>query len=343
MEMINLYSDTQTLPTEEMYEAMRTAPLGDDMMRLDPTVNKFEALAAEMFAKEAALLVVSGTMGNLCGLMSLANPGDEVVLDPDAHVWYYEAGAFCSVGGLTPRPVPSHNGLFDPDEVEAAIRPVNLHMPVPKVLSLENTHNRGGGRVVPIDLHRKLCAIAHEHNMSVHLDGARIFNAQAATGVSVAEYAKTVESITFCLSKGLSCPIGSVVLGSTDFIERARRIRKRLGGAMRQAGIIAAAGIVALNTMVDRLRDDHENAKALATALSEIPVLKVDMERVETNFVFAECSATGMTARDLSLRFREAGVMSSTMGPQSLRFVTHRHITAAHVQEAVRRMKGVLQ
>lgn len=341
--IINLYSDTQTLPTPEMYEAIAKAPLGDDMMGLDPTVNELERLAAEITGKEAALMVTSGTMGNLVGLMALTSPGDEVILDPESHVWFYEAGAFCSVAGLTPRPVGNHGGLLDPGEMKAAIRPQNLHMPTPRVLSLENTHNRGQGRITPISLHRELCDVAHQKDLSVHLDGARIFNAQVATGVTVAEYAKTVESITFCLSKGLSCPVGSILAGSRLFIEKARRIRKRLGGAMRQAGILAAAGIVALSTMVGRLAEDHGNAKRLAEALAGLEGLSVDLKRVETNMVYVDVSGTGLTGQKLSELLKESGVMASVPSPSMLRFVTHRHITSSDIDEAVLRIREVLK
>jgi threonine aldolase len=337
-EIINLYSDTQTLPTAQMCEAMASAPLGDDMMGMDPTVNDLEALAAHIFGKEAALFVASGTMGNLCGLMALSNPGDEVILDPESHVWYYEAGAFCSVAGLTPRPVSSRDGLLDPGDVRAAIRPKNLHMPIPRILSLENTHNRGQGRVTPLPLHRALCDTAHENGLFVHLDGARIFNAAAATGIPVAEYAKTVDSLTFCLSKGLSCPVGSLVVGDASLIERARRIRKRLGGAMRQAGILAAAGVVALATMTERLIEDHSRARRLAGGLMEVPGLKLDLRRVETNMVYVDCEGTGVPAADLARRLKERGIMASVTGAWSLRFVTHRHITDDHVEEALERI-----
>jgi threonine aldolase len=341
--VINLYSDTQTLPTPEMYEAMAKAPLGDDMMGLDPTVNELERVAAEITGKEAALMVTSGTMGNLAGLMALTSPGDEVILDPESHVWFYEAGAFCSVGGLTPRPVSNREGLLDPEDVISAIRPKNLHMPTPRVLSLENTHNRGQGRITPISLHRELCDAAHQKGLSVHLDGARIFNAQVATGVSVAEYAGTVDSITFCLSKGLSCPVGSILAGSRPFIEKARRIRKRLGGAMRQAGILAAAGIVALRTTIDRLAEDHSNARRLAEALAGLSGLSVDLKRVETNMVYVDVSGTDLTGQRLSELLKESGVMASVPGPSTLRFVTHRHITSSDIDKAVSRVRDVLE
>lgn len=340
--MINLYSDTQTLPTEAMYDALRAAELGDDQQALDPTVNKLEARAARLFGKEAALLVASGMMGNLCGLMCQTAHGDEVLLDPESHIWFYEGGSYASIAGLSPKPVPSSRGRIAPADLKAAIRPANLHFPTPRLLCLENTHNRAGGRVVPLDLHRELCDIAHNASLAVHLDGARIFNAQVASGVPVAEYAKTCDTVQFCLSKGLSCPIGSMLVGSARLIDQARRVRKRLGGAMRQAGIVAAAGIVALDTMIDRLADDHANARRLATGLARLPGLKVDLTSVETNMVYVDIADTGRTSADLAGRLLAAGVMASTPGPSALRFVTHRHITAESVDEALRRIAKVL-
>jgi threonine aldolase len=343
MEMINLYSDTQTLPTEEMYAAMASAPLGDDMMGMDPTVNRLEAKAAALFGKQAALLVSSGTMGNLCGLMALAGHGDEVFMDTESHVWYYEAGAFCSIAGLTPRPLPFHDGLLNPVDVQAAIRPRNVHMPIPRVLSLENTHNRGQGRVTPLALHRELCGVAHDAGLKVHLDGARIFNAQVASGVPVAEFAKTVDSLTFCLSKGLSCPVGSLLVGDEAFIEAARRVRKRLGGAMRQAGIIAAAGIVALDTMIERLADDHQNARLLARGLEPFEGFTLDINRVETNMVYVDCSALPIPASEMALRLKDKGVMASVPSKHALRFVTHRHINGPMIEEAIKRTGEVME
>ena len=341
--MINLYSDTQTLPTPAMYEAMCQAELGDDQQGLDATVNKLEALAARMLGKESAVLVASGLMGNLAALMAVAGAGDEVLIDPESHIWWYEGGSYCSIANLTPRPVVSHKGLLDPTEVKAQIRPINLHFPTPRVLCLENTHNRAGGRVVPIGLHRELCDVAHSGGLLVHLDGARIFNAQVASGTPAAEYARTCDTVQFCLSKGLSCPIGSVVVASGAICDRVRRARKRLGGAMRQAGIFAAAGIVALETMIDRLAEDHANAKRLARGLSQQRGLAVDMDSVETNMVYVDIAATGSNSSALAARLNGAGVMASTPGPTALRFVTHRHITADAVDEALRRIRRVLE
>ena len=204
MDTINLYSDTQTLPTPEMYRAMTTAPLGDDIQRNDPTVLKLEAMAAQKLGKEAALLTISGNMANLVALICHANPGDEVLIDPESHIAYYESGSMASVAGLMPRAVPSHRGLMNPEDVTAALRPTNVHFPTPRLFCLENTHNRGGGRVVPLDLHRALCQTARSHGLSIHLDGARIFNASVASGHPVTDYTRDVDSVMFCLSKGLS-------------------------------------------------------------------------------------------------------------------------------------------
>lgn len=339
MDIINLRSDTQTLPTPEMLRAMATAPLGDDIFGEDPTVAKLEEMSARMLGKEAAMLVISGTMGNLVSLMAHAAPGDEVILDPEAHVFYYEAGGMASVAGLMPMPVRSHKGMLDPDEVAAAIRKQpNVHFPVPRLLCLENTHNRSGGRVVPLELHRQLCKVAREHGLSIHLDGARIFNAAVAAGVPASDYARDVDSLMFALSKGLSCPLGSVVVGSKEFIERARRARKRIGGGMRQAGIIAAAGIVALETMIDRLAEDHAAAKLLAQGINEVPGLSVDMDLVETNMVYADHTATGLSTTEVLHKLSEAGVLASGSPPDRIRFVTSRHCDEDVVREAINRV-----
>jgi len=343
MDIINLRSDTQTLPTTEMLEAMHTAPLGDDTYDEDPTVQRFERLAAERMGKEAALLVISGTMGNLVSLMAHAGPGDEVILDPDSHIFYYEAGALAGVAGLMPMPVAGHDGMLDPDEVAAAVRKKNLHYPRPRLFCLENTHNRSGGRVTPLELHRRLCRVARQHGLAVHLDGARIFNAAIAAGVPPAAYTEDVDSVMFCLSKGLSCPLGSVVAGSREFIERADRARKRVGGGMRQAGVIAAAGIVALETMVERLAEDHANAKLLARGIGEIPGLRVDLRTVETNMVYVDHVGTGKSTDELLALLKRAGVLASGRPPRQVRLVTNRHHDQAAVEDALRRIRRAVE
>ena len=325
-----------------MLEAIATAPLGDDTFGEDPTVARLESMAAKMLGKESAMLVISGTMGNLVSLMAQTNCGDEVIVDPHAHIFLREVGGMASVAGLMPMPVPSHDGMLDPDEVAAAIRKPDLHCPTPKVLCLENTHNRSGGRVVRLEVHRRLCAVAHERGLKVHLDGARIFNAQVAAGIPALQWAKDADSVMFCLSKGLSCPLGSVVAGDAEFIEKARHCRKRVGGGMRQAGIIAACGIVALESMIDRLAEDHANAKLLAHGLSEVSGFRVDLEKVETNMVYVDHSATGLWTDEVLARLKSAGVLASGSPPGRIRFVLHRHYDAAAVEEVLRRIASAI-
>ena len=342
MEPINLRSDTQTLPTEQMFEAIKRAPLGDDTADEDPTVQKLESMAAEIMGKEAALLVISGTMGNLVSLMAHGHAGDEVLLDRESHIFYYECGSLAGVAGLMPMPLDSEKGMLDPDHLQGAIRPGNMHHPVPRLLCLENTHNRSGGRVMPLELHRSLCAVAKEHGLAVHLDGARIFNAAIREGVEARSFAQDVDSLMFCLSKGLSCPLGSVVVGSRSFIEKADWARKRIGGGMRQAGVIAAAGIVALESMIDRLEDDHRQARVLAEGLLEIPGLDVDLESVESNMVLVDHSGTDMAHEALMERLSKAGVLVSSRPPHHVRFVTNRHHDSDTITEALVRVKAAL-
>ena len=342
-ELINLRSDTQTLPTEGMLAAINSAPLGDDTYDEDPTVQKLERMAAKLLGKEAALLVISGHMGNLVSLMAHAKPGDEVLLDPESHIFYYEAGSMANIAGLMPMPVRAPGGMMDPAELKAAIRSRNLHYPVPRVLCLENTHNRSGGRVMPLELHDELCSVAHERGMSVHLDGARIFNAAVKLGIPAADLAAHADSIMFCLSKGLSCPLGSMIVGSKEFIGRADLCRKRLGGGMRQAGIIAACGIVALEKMVDRLADDHKNARLLAEGLQDVPGLKIDLSTVETNMVYVDHTASGLSTGEILARWKVAGVLGGGRPPHHVRLVTNRHHDAEIVADAVKRIKDAME
>lgn len=265
------------------------------------------------------------------------------MLDPESHIFYYEVGSLASVAGLMPKPVPSHHGMIEPTDLREAIRKRNLHYPVPRLLCLENTHNRSGGRAVSLELHRELCGIAREHGLAIHLDGARVFNAAIRHGVSAADYAAEVDSVMFCLSKGLSCPLGSVLAGTKDFIAEADMRRKRLGGGMRQAGIIAACGLVALEKMIDRQADDHDNARTLAKALNEIPGLSVDLSSVETNMVYVDHSASGVSTDEVLARLRKAGVLASARPPRHFRFVTHRHIDAAIVEEALSRVRKAME
>jgi len=335
---INLRSDTQTLPTAAMLDAIATAPLGDDTYDEDPTVRALEALAAQRMGTQAALLVPSGHMGNLIALMVHGAAGDEVILDRDSHIYYYEVGSLASVAGLMPTPLASSHGRLDPDDVVAAVRERDIHYAKPRILCLENTHNRSGGRVVPLAHHRALCAVAKSKGLAVHLDGARIFNAAIAAGCDVTDFVEGTDSVMFCLTKGLSCPLGSVLCGSTEFIAHADQVRRRLGGGMRQGGIIAAPGIVALNTMVDRLADDHARARRLAQGVAEIDGLSVDLASVETNMINVNHSGVAGTTAELLERFAAQGVIASGRPPGHLRMVINRHHDDAAVDEALRRI-----
>lgn len=335
MGFIDLRSDTVTLPTEEMRRAMAEAEVGDDVYGEDPTIQRLERLAAEIMGKEAALFVPSGTMGNQVSVMTHTQRGDEVIMEAESHVYYYEVGAMAVLSGVQARPVPGRRGVMDPDDVRKAIRERNnIHFPRTSLVVLENTHNRGGGKVLPLENVKAISDIAHSNGLSVHMDGARIFNAQVATGIPVSEYAKYADSVMFCLSKGLCAPVGSMVVGSKDFINKARKNRKMLGGGMRQAGVLAAAGIIALTKMVDRLQEDHDNAKLLAQKLQQLGY-GVDPEEVETNMVVVDVTPTGKDVHTIEMELRSRGVLANANSPKTLRLVTHYGITKDDVMMAV--------
>jgi threonine aldolase len=333
--LIDLRSDTVTLPTEAMRDAMHDAEVGDAMRGDDPTLNRLEALAAEKIRKEAAIFVPSGTMGNLVCLLSHTHPGDEVIFEADAHVYYYEAGGFAAVAGLAARPVQGHYGVMAPEDIEAAIRPTGPYFPTPRLLCIENTHNRGFGNAIRPEDIEAMASIARAHGLAVHLDGARIFNAAIALGVDVGELTRHVDSVQYCLSKGLSAPVGSMVAGSLAFIERARKMRKLVGGDLRQSGVLAAAGIVALNDMIDRLVEDHHHAALLADGLRGVPGLTVQLPPIPTNMVFSDTTELRMTAAEFLESMREHGVLCTSQGPHRVRMVTHRHITPVEIERAV--------
>jgi threonine aldolase len=333
-DFVDLRSDTVTLPTEEMLEAMRHAKLGDDVYGEDPTVNELEAKAAERMGKEAAVLVPSGTMANLVSLMSNTRRGDLVILESEAHMYWYEVGGLSAVAGLLPWPLKSKFGMLDPMDIEAAIRPKNIHFPEPTLICVENTHNRHGGTVANPEQVQAIGEVARKHGTRLYMDGARIFNASIALGVDVREFTKYVDNLMFCLSKGLSCPVGSVVVGDKDFVERARKNRKVLGGGMRQAGIIAAAGIVALDKMVDRLADDHKNARLLAESCARVDGLSVDLARVQSNMVVLDVTSVVADEMLFCSRLKEKGVLAGSVGKGRIRLVTHRGIERSDVEGA---------
>ncbi|MCW4047254.1 MAG: low-specificity L-threonine aldolase [Candidatus Bathyarchaeota archaeon] len=340
-EIIDLRSDTVTLPTEEMLEAIRHAELGDDVFGEDPTVNKLEEMAAEKMGKEAALLVTSGTQANLVSLMSNTKRGELVILEAESHIYWYEVGGISMIAGLLPWPLKSSMGALDPKDVEAAIRPKNIHFPELALVCIENTHNRHGGTVITPEQIRAISKVVRAHGLKLYMDGARIFNAAVALNVDVKEFTKHVDNLMFCLSKSLSCPIGSLVVGTQEFIERARKIRKVLGGGMRQAGIIAASGIIALEKMIDRLKEDHENAKRLAEGISKIGGISVDMRRVQTNMVCFDISDLGV-ADDLFLsKLEKDGILALTNSKNVVRMVTHRGIERDHIEKTIAALEKV--
>jgi threonine aldolase len=322
---IDYRSDTVTLPTKEMLEAIMNAPLGDDVKNEDPTVNRLQEMAAEMMGKEAALLVTGGTAGNIIAVASHTQKGDEVIMEANAHIFTSEQGGISAIANCMPHGIPGSNGALDPDDVRKAIRDKNNeHHPRTSLICLENTHNGAGGTVITIEQMKAIKEVAEEYDLKVHLDGARIFNAAIALGVEAKEIAAQVDSVTFCLSKGLSCPVGAVLCGTKEFIAKARRVRKVLGGGMRQAGIIAAPGIVALQTMIDRLADDHANARLLAESLVELPYIDLDLSTVQTNIIRFKVKSGAAAFAD---KLQEKNILVHRVSDTAVRMVTHRHIT----------------
>ncbi len=341
MNSIDLRSDTITLPTEEMRRAMYEAEVGDDVHREDPTVNRLEELAAEVMGKEAALFTTSGTMSNLLGVLSNTRPGNEIILGSEAHMLWYEVGGASTLGGVVIRTVPNdEDGRLDPTDVEKAIRAENIHFPTSTLLCLENTHNRCGGAVLTREYTGEISGLAHQHGLLVHLDGARIFNAAVALGVPARELTAPADTVGFCLSKGLSAPVGSLFCGTKGAVERARKWRKMLGGGMRQAGVIAAAGIVAVEKMVDRLAEDHANARRLAEGLAQIPGFSVRPEKVPTNIVNFESPAK---VSDFVIKIGERGVKFLSRGGRSVRAVTNRMVSAEDIEEALKRIDRLIK
>ncbi len=340
-ENIDLRSDTVTLPTEEMLEASRHAKLGDDVFGEDSTVNELQEMAAEKTGKEAALLVPSGTQANLISLMSNCRRGELVILESESHIYWYEVGGISAIAGLMPWPLKSVTGALEPIDIEAAIRPKNIHFPEPTLMCIENTHNRHGGTIVSPNQLKAVNEVAKKHSMKLYMDGARIFNAAVGLGVDVKELSKHVDNLMFSLSKGLCCPVGSIVVGNREFIEKARKTRKLLGGGMRQAGIIAAPGIIALEKMVDRLKEDHENAKFIALKLSKVDGVKIEMENVQTNIVSFEIE-TQMTDDLFLQKLREEGVLALAQSRHKIRLVTHFGIRREQAETAVEVVEDAL-
>ena len=344
MEYIDLRSDTVTTPTPEMFEAMASAKVGDDVYGEDPTVNRLQDLAAEKMGKEAALFVPTGTMGNLAALLAHCQRGDEVILGNKNHTFLFEAGGISALGGIHSCQLQNQpDGSLRIEDVEGAIRPDDAHDPITRLVCLENTHNRCGGTVQGPEYTRRLAKLAHDRGLSVHLDGARIFNAAAALGLSARELVEPVDSVTFCLSKGLCAPVGSVLCGDRSFIKRAHRARKMLGGGMRQAGVLAAAGIIALEKMVDRLKEDHERARRLGEGLRQVPGVELEHDVPETNMVFFRIAGSlQISANQLEQALRQQGILVHATGPRNFRLVTHYWIDDAAIERTIAALRGAL-
>ncbi len=342
MDVIDLRSDTVTQPTPAMRRAMAEAEVGDDVYGEDPTVNRLQEMAADRMGKEAALLVPSGTMGNLASVLAQCGRGDELILGDRAHIFLYEAGGIAALGGVMPHTVPNEaDGTIPLETLEAAIRPEDPHQPHSRLIALENTHNRCAGAALTVDYTRQVAELAHGHGLALHLDGARIFNAAAALGVAASELAAPADSVTFCLSKALCAPVGSVICGDRDFVHRAHRARKQLGGGMRQAGVLAAAGIVALEGMVDRLAEDHARARDLAAQLAQLPGVRVENNPPVSNIIYMRLEA-GARVKPAELA-RHLGMAGIKITPRErTRLVLHYWVDDAALTRVVQEMERIL-
>ncbi|WP_138418818.1 low-specificity L-threonine aldolase [Aquibacillus sediminis] len=340
--MIDLRSDTVTKPTESMRLAAYQAEVGDDVYREDPTVNQLEETAAEMLGKEAALFVTSGTQGNQIAALTHCRPGDEAILEANAHIFLYEAASFSALAGVQSRPIIGDRGAMKPSEVEAAIRVEDIHFPRTSLICIENTHNKAGGAVLPLENMEAIYHVAEKYQIPVHLDGARLFNASVASGVSVKEYAAFTDTVQFCLSKGLGAPVGSIIAGSKSFIEQARKWRKRLGGGLRQSGIIAAPGLVGLRENVERLADDHANAKKLADGFANINGLIVEGE-VETNIILVNLKNTELSVEAFLEKLQIQGIVAGAYGSNTIRFVTNYGVTKDDVETVLKKVQMIVR
>jgi threonine aldolase len=333
--MIDLRSDTLTHPTDNMRRAMAAAEVGDDVFGEDPTIRRLEEMAAERMGKEAALFVASGTMANLISQMVHCRRGDEMLVGDQAHIFFYEQGGSAAIGGIHPRSVPNQSdGTMLFSDLEERVRPDDAHFPRSRLIALENTHNRCSGSPLAPEYIQSVVEFARRHQLKVHMDGARIFNAAVALKVAPHRLTHGVDSVSFCLSKGLAAPVGSLVCGSAAFIAEARRVRKVLGGGMRQAGVLAAAGIVALTEMVERLSDDHANAQVLARRLAELPGLEVDPARIKTNIVYVRLMRADMDALEFARRLGVAGVKVLAAAKDKIRAVTHYMVDRPDMEKA---------
>ncbi len=333
--IVDLRSDTFTKPSPGMREAIASAEVGDDVFGEDPTVNLLQDRVASMFGKEAALFVVSGTMGNEVAISAHTQPGDEVILETNSHIFNYEGGAPALLSGVQLCPLPGEKGVITAEQIESAIRSKDIHHPNTSLICLENTHNMAGGTIYPLDEIRRIREIAEAHHLKMHLDGARLWNAFVATGISFQEYGRYFDSISVCFSKGLGAPVGSMLVGSTEYINSARRYRKIYGGGMRQAGILAAAALYALDNNLERLADDHKNARKLAEGINSLPDIHIDMDSVQTNIVIMEINPKKYTAEQVVNALKEGGVLLLAIDHSHLRAVTHLDVSEEGINRAI--------
>jgi len=341
--LINLYSDTQTRPTPAMRQAMAEAPVGDEQKGEDPSVNRLCAMTAELVGKEDAVFLPSGTMCNEIAILVHCRKGDEIIADKTAHIINSEAGGPAALAGALIRPLDGMRGVYTADQAETAVRANSRYTPTTSMIVVEQTSNFGGGTVWPLETIRAIAEVARRHELALHMDGARLMNACVASGVAAADYAAPFDSLWIDLSKGLGCPIGGVLAGSGDFIAQAWRWKQRLGGAMRQAGIIAAAGVYALENNVERLAEDHANARLFADRLADVPGIAVEPEAVETNIVFFDVGDTGLTADQVAERLADHGVRIGPMGEDLMRAVTHLDVTTEQVAKAAAAVRAVVE
>lgn len=341
-EVIDFRSDTITQPTQEMRESMKEAEVGDDVMREDPTILKLEEKAANLLGKEAAMLVTSGTQGNLSSILTQTNSGEEIILEQQSHIYTHEVGGFASLGGLSVRPISGENGFMDPIDVEQNIKDEDIHHTSQSLICIENTHNSWGGVPLDTDYINTIGDIAEDNDLKLHIDGARLFNASVALDEKPKNLVEPADSIQICLSKGLSAPIGSLVIGSEEFIQKARKTRKMLGGGMRQAGVIAAPGIVALEDMIDRLEKDHKKLSKLTHGLSDLG-MKINPDEYKTNIAYFDTSTIGLTGDKFKSYLENKGILVFDTGDYEVRFVTHKDVSKEKIKIAIDRIGNLLE
>ena len=339
--MIDIRSDTVTMPTEEMRVAMAAAEVGDDVFGDDPTVSALERRTAEVLGKEAAVFMPSGTMTNQIAVRVHTEPGDEIIMDGQAHMYFYEGGAAAALAGVTCRLLPGERGIYTADDVRAVLRPDDVHFPRTRMLCVENTHNRGGGAVWPMERVEQVTAVGREAELAVHLDGARLWNAAVATGIPEAEWAAHFDSVSVCFSKSLGAPVGSVLAGTGEFIHQARRFRKQYGGGMRQAGIIAAGALYALENQRDRLADDNANARKLAEGLAQIDGLTIDLDAVETNIMYFYVD--GMDAEEFCKKLEARGILMLAIVPNKVRAVTNLNVSTEDIDTVLEQVRALME